>query len=59
MYKIAKKEMLCPLGLPEWVSVAIGTHFAYCILRTCLQNETKPDKLNQEIEIVHITSFVT
>ena len=51
--------MLCPLGLPEWASVATGTHFAYCILRPCLQNETKPDELSQETEIVHITSFVT
>ena len=50
MYKTAEKETLCPLGMPGWESIAIGTHFAYCILRTRLQNEAKQDKLSQEIE---------
>lgn len=42
--------MLCPLGMSGWESIAIGTHFAYCILRTCLQNEAKLDKLSRKTE---------
>ena len=49
MYKTEKKETLCPLEMPGWESIAIGTHFAYCILRTRLQNEAKQDKLSQEM----------
>ena len=49
MYKIRKKKLF-PLGLLGCKSIAIGTHFAYCVLRTCLQNETKQDKLSQEIQ---------